>query len=126
MRAIKNKGGFTLLELVLILAVLAILIGLAAPSLSAYYRSGKEMERQKQEELIQKALNQYYAYEGHFPDLDPLSDEPESGDVALPDEKKELLTERLLGITAVRIDSDPYNFYYDQTKGTIRLVRKER
>lgn len=126
MRAIRNKGGFTLMELVLVLAVLAILIGLAAPSLSAYYRSGKEMERQKQEELIQKALNQYFAYEGHFPDLDPLDDEPEKGDVALSDAKKEALAERLRRITAARIDSDPYDFYYDQTKGTIRLERKER
>ena len=124
MRAIRNKGGFTLMELVLVLAVLAILIGLAAPSLSAYYRSGKELERQKQEELIQKALNQYFAYEGHFPDLDPLDDEPESGVFALTDEKKEMLADRLRSITAVRIDSDPYDFYYDQTKGTIRLERK--
>ena len=124
MRAIKNKSGFTLLEMVLILAVLAILIGLAAPNLSAYYRSGKEIERQKQEELVQKALNQYYAYNGHYPDLDPISDEPEDGVSPLTDEKKEYLHDRLHSVTAVRIDTESYDFFYDQAGGTICLERK--
>ena len=124
MRVVKNKKGMTMLELVVVLAILTLLFGMALPNLRAYYRSGKEMERQKQEELIQKALNQYFAYEGHFPDLDPLDDEPEKGDAALSDAKKEALAERLRRITAARIDSDPYDFYYDQTKGTIRLERK--
>ena len=110
-----------LTEIVFILDRSGSMSGLESDTIGGF---NSMIERQKQEELVQKALNQYYAYNGHYPDLDPISDEPEDGASPLTDEKKEYLHDRLHSVTAVRIDTEPYDFFYDQAGGTICLERK--
>lgn len=64
-----NSHGFTLIEVVLVMAVITILIGIALPSLRAYARNAKNTERTKRAENVENAIRQYFAYEGAFPDL---------------------------------------------------------
>ncbi|NLO47218.1 MAG: type II secretion system protein [Clostridiales bacterium] len=117
-----NRHGFTMLELVAVLAVLTILLGIALPSLAAYVKNGREHERQSHEELVEKAIRQYYAFEGHYPDLDPDSPDPENGE--LSPEKAEKLKELLRSVTAVRINTDKYIFYYFENTGQCTLEIK--
>ena len=117
-----NNRGFTMLELVVVVAVLTILLGIALPSLAAYVRNGREHERQSHEELVEKAIRQYYAFEGHYPDLDPDSPDPENGE--LSPEKAEKLKELLRSVTAVRINTDRYIIYYFENMGQCTLEIK--
>jgi prepilin-type N-terminal cleavage/methylation domain-containing protein len=117
-----DHRGFTMLELVVVLAVLTILIGIALPSLAAYVRNGQEHERQNHQELVEKAIRQYYAFEGHYPDLDPADPYPENGQ--LPQEKAEKLKELLRTVTAVRINTDKYIYYYFEETGQCTLEIK--
>lgn len=105
--------GFSLVELIVIMAVLTILIGVAIPNLSAYSRSSLEIERLNQEELVNLAIRQYYVYEGHYPD--PTTSDP-IGDV-LDYEQKVRLQELLRSVTSVRIDIARYDFAYDKDTG---------
>lgn len=110
-----NQRGFSLMELVIVMAVLTILIGILIPSMSAYYRNGQEIERKNHEELVNKAIRQYYAYEGHYPDPDPSKSEPLSG--VLSDTHEEILRDLLRTTTTVRIDTEKYSFTYNQSTG---------
>ena len=114
-----NGKGFTLIEIVLVMAVLTILTGLLAPSLSAYYRNGREIERRNHEELVNKALRQYYAYEGHYPDPDPHEADPVEG--VLTDAQEQRLRDLLRLVTTVRIDTEKYVFTYSQSTGKCTL-----
>ena len=110
--------GFSLVELIVILAVLTILIGVAIPSLSAYNRSSFEIERRNQEELVNMAIRQYYAYEGHYPD--PTTSTP-IGDF-LNYEQKVKLQELLSSVTSVKIDIVKYDFAYDKGTGQCTII----
>jgi prepilin-type N-terminal cleavage/methylation domain-containing protein len=111
-----KRAGYTLMELVLVLAVLTILIAIAMPRLINYYHNSKEIERQKHEMLVGKALRQYYAYEGHFPDPDP-SNPPIFPARLLTNAEEEELENQLLKVASVRIDTAAYNFIYNETSG---------
>ena len=64
-----NSKGMTLMELVVVLAVMVILVGMLMPNLVKQKENTDRMQRQKTAEVVQKALAQYYAYEGAFPDI---------------------------------------------------------
>jgi len=65
---LKNKKGFTLIELVVILAIMSIVAGIAYPSLKAYKENAEKLEMEKHEEIINKAIVQYYAFTGRYPE----------------------------------------------------------
>lgn len=113
-----NTHGFTLIEVVAVMAVLTILVGIAVPSLSAYHRHGQETERAGQEELVDKALRQYYAFEGEFPSLGG------SGDVTLTDIQAQELQRALRTVTSARINIESYTYTYNEETGACRLTRK--
>lgn len=64
-----NSKGMTLMELVVVLAVMVILIGILMPNLVKQKENTDRMQREKTAGVVQKALAQYYAYEGVFPDI---------------------------------------------------------
>lgn len=64
-----GKKGFSLMELVVVLAVMVILVGILMPNLLTQKANTDRMQRAKTAEVVQKAIAQYYAYEGRFPDL---------------------------------------------------------
>lgn len=117
---INNIGGFTLIEVVVVMAVLTILVGVAVPSLSAYHRNGLETQRAGQEELVGRALRQYYAYEGEYPDLEGLS--PSDGSRTLSGEQMEQLQGLLKSVTSVNINIDDYTYTYHEGTGACALA----
>lgn len=61
--------GFTLMELVVVLAMMTILVAILMPNLVTQKASTDRMQRVKTAEVVQKTIAQYYAYEGGFPVL---------------------------------------------------------
>jgi general secretion pathway protein G len=64
---IQNKGGFTLLEILIVMGLIGILLGIAIP----YYRTAptRAKEAVLKEDLFQlrKLINQYYSDKGKYP-----------------------------------------------------------
>jgi prepilin-type N-terminal cleavage/methylation domain-containing protein len=90
MNLMKKCSGFTLLELLIVIAIISILASLAAVSYSSAQRRARDSQRQSDLKAIQNALEQYYAdNDGNYPgdDCDPgtdylpggLSSDPKTG-----------------------------------------------
>jgi general secretion pathway protein G len=60
--------GFTLLELLLVLTILTLLAGLAAPVVSKAIINSKEAALRENLQVMRHALDDYYADKGHYPD----------------------------------------------------------
>ena len=109
-----SKKGFTLMELVVVLAMMVILVGILMPKLVTQKAHTDRMQREKTAEVVQKAIAQYYAYEGRFPDLSGTSFV--SGTLnsqALCDEFRDQL--RLVTNAIVPLEPNYYN--YDEATG---------
>lgn len=118
----KYTGGFTLMELVIVMAVITILVGMALPSLSGYARRAEQMEREDHQELVQKALRQYYAYEGSYPNVDDL--DADAGFVWLSQDQADQLRDLLTSVTTARLNTSDYTCRYDEGKGSFALASK--
>jgi prepilin-type N-terminal cleavage/methylation domain-containing protein len=70
---LKTKGGFTLLEMVVVLAVLGILAALVMPSLTNTTRNAREKIDIITGQELKTALDRYEAYEGTYPKLGEMS-----------------------------------------------------
>lgn len=106
------------MELVIVLAVITILVGIALPSLAAYSRHAKELEMADHQELVQKAVNQYYAYEGHYPVLDGVDpDHPVSLNYGQADD----LRGKLKSVVSASIDIKTYTYEYNEKTGSVTL-----
>jgi len=67
-RETKNSsGGFTLIELIVALAIIAIIFSLAIPPMLDYRESMSERERIANQSAINDAIRQCYALEGRYP-----------------------------------------------------------
>ena len=62
----KNQG-FTLVEMLLVLAIIGILIAILVPSVIGITREAKEKQVQSDLRMIQAALGQYYLKNASFP-----------------------------------------------------------
>ena len=60
----RNKKGFTLIELVIVIAILGILIAIAVPRLGGFRDSAAERADEATAETIEKAANLYVATHG--------------------------------------------------------------
>ncbi len=118
-RAIIDKKGFTLMELVIVMVMMVILISILMPNLIAQKENTDRMQRAKTAEVVQKSIAQYYAYEGRFPDLSGSSFV--SGTLnsqALCDEFRDQL--RL--VTNAIVPLEPNHYTYDEATGVFALV----
>jgi prepilin-type N-terminal cleavage/methylation domain-containing protein len=61
------EGGFTLIELITAIAIVALIISLIIPPLAEYRQKVLESERAATEDTISKAIRQCYALEGRYP-----------------------------------------------------------
>ena len=62
-----GKRGFTLLELLAVMAIIAILAGLGAQSYNLARRQAKESRAKAEIEKLRTALNEYRVEFGHYP-----------------------------------------------------------
>lgn len=62
-----KKKGFTLIELIIVIAIISILAMISYPSISKYKKNVAEKELKTHTEVIEKSLRQYYAFEGCYP-----------------------------------------------------------
>ncbi|MEG2353030.1 MAG: type II secretion system protein [Clostridium sp.] len=62
-----KKKGFTLVELLVVIAMMGILLAISVPGFVQSVNKSKEMERVKHEEMINTSLRQYYAIELKYP-----------------------------------------------------------
>ncbi|MDR1440082.1 MAG: type II secretion system GspH family protein [Clostridiales bacterium] len=63
----RAQGGFTLVELIVVLAVMALLLSAFIPPLMGYRQETAERERLANADAIGKAIRQCYALEGRYP-----------------------------------------------------------
>lgn len=117
-----NTGGYTLMELVIVMAVITILVGIALPSLYAYSQHAKQIEMSDHQELVRKAISQYYAYEGHYPDVTGL--DPDDGSQLLSQTQADQLRDLLRSVTTARMNTDDYSYMYNEATGNVTLAFK--
>lgn len=64
----KRKAGFTFVELIVVMAVIAILVLLATPQFIGYTRQAKDTRLTNDIKVVSDATSQYLAEEAHLPD----------------------------------------------------------
>lgn len=69
----RATSGFTLLELLLVLALMAVLAGLVTPALTKSIDHAREATLKEDLSVMRRAIDAYYADRGEYPpDLDSL------------------------------------------------------
>ena len=63
----RGDGGFTLIELIVVLAIMAILFSVIIPPMLDYRATVSERERLANHSAISDAIRQCYALEGRYP-----------------------------------------------------------
>ncbi|SHJ70684.1 N-terminal methylation site-containing protein [Hathewaya proteolytica DSM 3090] len=62
-----KKKGFTLIEIIVVLAIMGIIMAIAVPSVSESYKRKQQSELEVHKVSVNKAIRQYYALEGEYP-----------------------------------------------------------
>ena len=79
----RSSRGFTLIEIVIVLAIIALLLGVAVTKLTGVMGSAKEVAAKKQIEIFETALTSYqtkaYRYPSTEQGLKALVDRPDHG-----------------------------------------------
>ncbi|WP_446904795.1 type II secretion system protein [Burkholderia sp. YIM B11467] len=99
----RRSRGFTLIEIVVVMAIIGLLLTLAVPRYMHSIERGKEQVRQQNIAVMRSAIDQYYGDNGQYPDtldelvakhylrsvpLDPVNGDDKWAAVASPDESK--------------------------------------
>lgn len=102
-----NRKGFTLIELIIVIAIIGILAGTLYPNIAAYRDRYRIKEMQNNEYVVNKALKQYYAFLGHYPNCTY-----DTGDGKLDAAGVTTLSDELKVKTSVVIDTVRFDFFY--------------
>ncbi len=73
-----GKKGFTIVEVVVVIGVIAILASIVTLGLSAYLKDGRDNQRQSNVLLIAEALEKYYDENGEYPNCDSIQTNPDT------------------------------------------------
>ncbi len=63
----KAEAGFTLFELLVVISIIGILIAVVSTSYAQAQKRSRDARRHQDIKAVQKALEQYYAVNGHYP-----------------------------------------------------------
>lgn len=124
MKFFKNKKGFTLVELVVVIAILGILAGIAIPRFMDATASARGAKIIADMRTIESAATMYYSKEGVYPTVSADSDTalvssylaswpvPPSGDAIIPESNK-----TVKGASAYTFDATTGNVSLTATTG---------
>ena len=73
MRTDDRRTGFTLIELVVVISILAILSGILVPRVTDHMRASRDARRLADAKTIRNAIEQYYMDKGEYPQADANS-----------------------------------------------------
>ena len=115
---LKSIKGFTLMELVAVIAVLTILMGILMPNLITQKQQMDRFDREKTAEVATRAVAQYYAFEGAYPQI------WEDADIAkvIDADLSEKLHTELREVTNTLLPLEPGYYMYNRLTGTIALI----
>ena len=72
------RAGYSFMEIVIVIAIIAILAGIGIPSYLGHVDRAKDAKTTAHLNLVKNAINQYYGDTGRFPRaLDDLIDQPD-------------------------------------------------
>ena len=110
----KNKKGFTLVELVIVLAIIGILIAIAIPVYNNVLSSAETKADNSNIAMIEDAILVYKADTGDYPDVTTFDDLIDT-----------LNDEGYLKQDTITANQDGYEYSYDATNHTVSLVKSE-
>ncbi|MEZ0601148.1 type IV pilin protein [Paraburkholderia sp. IW21] len=99
----RKANGFTLIELVVVMAIIGLLLTVALPRYMHSIERGKEQVRQQNVAVMRDAIDKYYGDNGQYPDtldelvtkhylraipVDPVNGDDKWAVVASPDESR--------------------------------------
>lgn len=98
-----RSRGFTLIELVVVMAIIGLLLSIALPRYMHSIERGKEQVRQQNVAVMRDAIDKYYGDNGQYPDtldelvakhylrsvpVDPVNGDDKWAVIASPDDSK--------------------------------------
>jgi general secretion pathway protein G len=122
----RSSAGFTLIELIVVFAILALLISLAVPRYFAHIERAKEATLRQDLSVMRDAIDKFYSDKGRYPDAleelvkeryirevptDPLTESASSWMVLPPADSKEkgLVYDVKSGAEGKSADGKPYS-----------------
>lgn len=122
----RSQKGFTIIEMVVVMAILTIVSAIAYPRIAGYMEMNREEFRKNHEYMVNKALMQYYALTGSY-----YKAPYKINDTLDPEPAKDML-KALKEITGAMIENTDDRYQYIKTDGhddsnlnncTVRAVR---
>lgn len=125
----RNQKGFTIIEMVIVMAILTIVSAIAYPRIAGYMEENREKHRANHEYMVNKALMQYYALRGSYYKAQYLTNE------IMSDDDARAMIDELKRITGAQIEDPVGTYKYKKAEGyddpddlsncTIRAVKAE-
>lgn len=116
-RLLSNQKGFTLAELIIVLAILGMLSAIAIPSFSGILDKSAERTDESNKQVVETAVETYRANTGALPTIaSPTVDSTAFNQVVT-----KLYTDGYLKNTSISAKQNGKEFTYDSSKGTVSL-----
>jgi prepilin-type N-terminal cleavage/methylation domain-containing protein len=64
---LKNRNGFTLIEMLIVMAIVALLLTIALPRYFGSLEKSKDIALQENLKVLRVSLDRFYADKGHYP-----------------------------------------------------------
>ena len=105
-----SRDGFTLVEMLVVLMIIAILYTAAYPRISGYMKMSQERYRTNHEYMVNKALMQYYALTGRYYMISDMTGR------TMSDDQARTMIQDIKSITGALIE-DPTGTYEYEISG---------